>query len=45
MGWELVPFQSSAHEPFFAVCRKARVKYRAPELRATAGIDAVSGAR
>ena len=32
-----VPFQATEHEPFFGVCRKARVRSRAPEARATAG--------
>ena len=31
------PFQVTEHEPRLGVCRKARVRVRAPEALATAG--------
>ena len=34
----MVPFQVRAQDPFLAVWRKARLKNRAPDLTATAGI-------
>ena len=36
-----MPFQVSAHEPFLAVWRKARLKYLASDFQATAGMLSV----
>ena len=36
-----MPFQVRAHEPALAVWRKARLKYRASDFQATAGMLSV----